>query len=337
MATMKAIVISQFGGPESLVFKELPKPIPQNGEVLIQIKAFGLNHAEMYMRQGKWAEAAPVSGIECVGLVSSCPGGEFEVGTPVAAVMGGLGRTRNGSYAEFTTAVVGNVVALGKPQENLRISWAQVAAIPESYATAWTCLFRNLEIKQGQRLLIRGATSALGRAAINLAVQAGAHVTATSRQEDRFPLLKTPGAKGTELESLDLSKRLQDRGVPKFDAVYELVGNSTFLSSLELIRRGGRLCLAGFLGGLAPIPEFNPLTQMASDVHFSFFGSFVFGRPDFPLSDVPLQEIVEMVEDGQFKSEPAKIWKFEQIQEAHAVMEESGVAGKMVVVVENEE
>lgn len=336
MTTMKAIVISQFGGPESLLIQDLPKPLPKNGEVLIQIKAFGLNHAEMYMRQGKWAEAAPVSGIECVGVVSSCPGGEFAIGTPVAAVMGGLGRSRNGSYAEFTTAVVDNVVALGEPKQRLGLSWAQAAAIPESYATAWTCLFRNLEIKQGQRLLIRGATSALGRAAINLAVQAGVHVTATSRKEERFPLLEAAGAQETELESPDLAARLQNSGRAKFDAVYELVGNSTLLSSLELVRRGGRLCLAGFLGGLAPIPEFNPLAQMASGVHFSFFGSFVFGKPEFALSDVPLRDIVKMVAEGKFNAEPAKIWKFGEIQQAHAVMEASGVAGKMVVMVGEE-
>src|SRR3984885_14159565 len=103
---MRAIIIKHFGGLDSLVIEELPDPIAQPGFVLIKVKAFGINHAETHMRKGEWAEAATVSGIECVGLVKSCPGGEFAVGTKVAAFMGGLGRTINGSYAEYTRAPV---------------------------------------------------------------------------------------------------------------------------------------------------------------------------------------------------------------------------------------
>jgi NADPH2:quinone reductase len=148
---MRAIVIEQFGGPDALVYKELPEPQPEAGYVVIAIKAFGVNHAEMHMRRGEWAEAAEVIGIECVGLVKACPGGEFPVGAKVAALMGGLGRTINGSYAEYTRAPVGNVALI----ESV-LSWAELAAIPETCATAWTCLFRNLEIVKGQSLLIRG-------------------------------------------------------------------------------------------------------------------------------------------------------------------------------------
>jgi NADPH:quinone reductase len=119
------------------------------------------------MRKGEWAEIADVSGIECVGLIKSCPGGEFAIGTKVAALMGGLGRTINGSYAEFTRAPVSNVAAIESD-----LSWAELAAIPETYATAWTCLFRNLEIARGQTLVIRGATSSFGQAAVNMAVNA---------------------------------------------------------------------------------------------------------------------------------------------------------------------
>ena len=99
---MRAIVLATFGGLDSLVYTELPEPEPLAGHVVIAIKAFGLNHAEMHMRRGEWAEAAQVIGIECVGLVKSCPGGEFPIGAKVAALMGGLGRTIDGSYAPNT-------------------------------------------------------------------------------------------------------------------------------------------------------------------------------------------------------------------------------------------
>src|ERR1700741_1443356 len=165
---MRAIVIEGFGSPERLVYNDLPEPQPLPGHVVIEVKAFGINHAEMHMRRGEWAEAAPVSGIECVGVVKSCPGGEFAVGTKVAALMGGLGRTINGSYAEYTRAPVTNVALIASD-----LSWAELAAIPETYATAWTCLFRNLELTKGQTLVIRGGSSSFGRAAINMAVNAG--------------------------------------------------------------------------------------------------------------------------------------------------------------------
>lgn len=148
-----SVLRTGFGGPEVLVIREIPEPEPKEGYVVIQVKAFGLNHAELHMRKGEWAEIADVSGIECVGVVKSCPSGEFAIGTKVAALMGGLGRTINGSYAEYTRAPVTNVVAMESG-----LSWADLAAIPESYATAWTCLFRNLELTHRQTLVIRGAT-----------------------------------------------------------------------------------------------------------------------------------------------------------------------------------
>src|SRR5262249_50148834 len=188
---MRAILRKQFGGPDVLEIREIPEPEPRTGHAVIQIKAFGLNHAETHMRKGEWAEIADVSGIECVGVVKSCPGGEFAVGTKVAALMGGLGRTINGSYAEYTRAPVGNLAAIESD-----LSWAELAAIPETYATAWTCLFRNLEIVKGQTLVIRGALSSFGQAAVNMAVNAGARGIATTRTRENPPHLAALGAAG---------------------------------------------------------------------------------------------------------------------------------------------
>jgi NADPH:quinone reductase-like Zn-dependent oxidoreductase len=322
---MRAIVLEKFGGLDSLVYKDIPEPEPMPGHVVIEIKAFGLNHAEMHMRRGEWAEAAPVSGIECVGIVKSCPGGEFPVGAKVAALMGGLGRTINGSYAQYTRAPVSNVALI-----EADLPWAELAAIPETYATAWTCLFRNLEIKQGQLLVIRGATSSFGQAALKMAVNAGVRVIATSRSRDRFALLEKLGAERCEVERPDLSKHIVE--AREIDAVLDLVGNSVMLDSLAMLRRGGRSCLAGWLGGLAPIPDFNPLLQMPSGVYLTFFGSFVFGTPGFPLSDVPLQKIAADAAAGRLDVKPARVFGFEEIREAHRVMEANEARGKMVVV-----
>ncbi|MBN9522714.1 zinc-binding dehydrogenase [bacterium] len=323
---MRAILRKQFGGPDVLEIRDIPEPEPKAGHVVIEVKAFGVNHAEKHMREGNWAEIADVSGIECVGVVKSCPGGEFAVGSKVAALMGGLGRTINGSYAEVTRAPVTNVAAIESD-----LSWAELAAIPETYATAWTCLFRNLELAKGQTLVIRGATSSFGQAAVNMAVNAGAKVIATTRSRGRFAMLEALGAERCEVERQDLSKHIPE--AKKIDAVLDLVGNSVILDSLNMLRRGGKACLAGWLGGLDPIPDFNPLLQMASGVYLTFFGSFVFGTPEFPLSDVPLQAIAADIAAGNYNAKPSRVFRFEDIQEAHRVMDANQANGKMVVVI----
>jgi NADPH:quinone reductase-like Zn-dependent oxidoreductase len=190
-------------------------------------------------------------------------------------------------------------------------------------------------VQPGERLLIRGATSSFGTAAVKLAVNHGAVVSATSRRVERMEGLKALGVHEVLEEGAALSDKLDLKG-RKFDKILELVGNSTLLGSLKLVRRGGRLCLAGFLGGLAPI-EFNPLLQMASGVHFSFFGSFVFGKDEFPLTDVPMAELVDLVATGKLEAEPKRVFEFGEsgVWEAHSVMEAGRAGGKMVVVVDD--
>jgi NADPH:quinone reductase len=327
--SMRAIILKGFGGLDSLVYTDIPKPLPKDGEVVIEVKGFGINHAELHMRRGEWAEAAEVSGIECVGIVDSCPGGEFPVGAKVAALMGGLGRTINGSYAEYTRVRVANTAPIESD-----LPWSDLAALPETYAVAWTCLFRNLDLKAGQTLVLRGATSSLGQAALKMAVAAGARVIATTRSAKRFSMLEELGASRVELERRDLAAHLAESKAEakRVDSVLDLVGNSTILDSLDMLRRGGTACLAGWLGGLDPIGDFNPLLRMASGVNWNFFGSFVFGNPGFPLSDVPLQDIARQVAEGKLDAKPSRVFSFDQIHEAHRVMEAGEATGKMVVV-----
>jgi NADPH2:quinone reductase len=321
---MRAIVLEGFGGPENLVIKEMPKPKAIPGQVLIAVRAFGVNHAETHMRKGEWAECMPIIGIECVGEVVDAPGGEFSPGDKVATFMGGLGRTINGTYAEFTVAPATNVIKI-----DTTLPWEEFAAIPESYATAWVALNANLDIRAGQTLLLRGATSALGQAALNIAANAGLNVIATTRSETRFGKLLQLGAKRVELEGPELSKRLKER--KQVDSVLDLVGNSTLLDSIAIPRRNGRVCLAGWLGGLAPVPDFNPLLQMESGIHFSLFASPVFGTREFPVSEYPLQEILRNVEKGIYKAKPAAVFPFEKIHEAQALMESNKANGKIVI------
>jgi NADPH:quinone reductase len=246
------------------------------------------------------------------------------VGTKVAALMGGLGRTINGSYAEYTRARVENVASIESD-----LPWEELAAIPESYATAWDLPVPQPRTREGPEAGHPRGMSSFGQAALHMSGKCGAEVIVTTRKGDSARKLESLGAKRIEVEGPDLSTRIPER--KQIDAVLDLVGNSTILDSLAMLRRGGRACLAGFLGGLAPVSDFNPVLQMSSSVHFSFFGSFVFGTPQFPISDVPLQAIATDVATGSYKAKPVRVFRFEEIREAHKLMESGQAGGKMLV------
>ncbi|KAL4891039.1 GroES-like protein [Aspergillus ambiguus] len=320
--TMNAIVITKFGGPDVLEHRMVPRPTIRTGEVLVGVKAFGLNHAEMHMRKGEWDEWNPVTGLECVGIVEACPGGEFNVGETVVGVMGGLGRNRPGGYGEFAAVPATNVIAV---QTNL--SWDQLAAIPETYITAWSCLFTVLALRPGEDLLIRGATSTLGQAAVKLAVNAGARVTATTRRRERFEFLRKMGAAETIIEQSGLNRI----HTTEFDKVLNLIGNRVLLESLNLTKSGGRMLQAGWLGGLDPVKDFNPMLQMKSGVHFSLFHGKVLGSPGFPFSKIPLQRIVQQIENGEWDARPTHIFNYKDIRKAHEILDSGDAEGKIVV------
>ena len=182
---MRAMLFEEYGGPEKLVIKEIPVPEPGDGEVRVRVRAFGINRAETYMRRGAWGDVVRVSGIECVGEVDFDPSGALRQGQKVAAIMGGLGRTRNGSYAEYTCVPSTNIFSL-----ETKLPWDELAALPESFATAWVCLYENLKLAKEHVLVVRGGTSALGQAALNIAADAGATVLASTRSELKSTLLK---------------------------------------------------------------------------------------------------------------------------------------------------
>jgi NADPH:quinone reductase len=324
---MRAIVIKQYGGPDVLEIQERPVPEPKPGHVLIEVKAFGLNHAEIYFRKGVWGDVSEISGIECVGLVKADPDGRFPRGQKVVALVGGMGRSFSGSYAEYTLVPTSNVASV---QTNM--PWEDLAAIPESYTTAWTCLHTNLALTRGQTVLIRGATSALGQAAVNIAAHLGARVIATTRNAERAAGLEALGAKEVLLESTELQGRVRERYPAGIDAVLDLVGNTTVLDSLAMLRRDGRVCLAGFLGGGGPIANLEPVFQMPSGRHLSVLATaLVTGGAEYPLSEIPLQGIVDRVADGTYKAKPARVFKFQEIREAHRLMESGQSNGKIVI------
>lgn len=323
---MKAMVRKAFGGVEQLTMMTVPDPTPGNDDVLIRVRAFGINRAEIYMRQGVWGDVAEISGIECVGEVAHDPSGALDEGQRVAAIMGGMGRTRSGSYAEYTCVPRTNVIPLATD-----LDWAHLAAIPESYATAWYCLHDNLQLKSGDTVVIRGGTSALGQAAINIAAQVdGVRVIGTTRNPQHQDLLRRLGCVEVLLESPSLSGTLKANCPRGVDGVVDIIGNTTLLDSLAMVRKGGTVCYAGFLGGGDPI-SFNPLAHMPPGVNLNFFASFMFGTPDFPLDRVPLQTLVDRSAAGIYQNEPTRVFPFHALPQAQSWVAENRAIGKVVV------
>ena len=324
---MKAIIFDEFGGPERLAICEMPTPTPAEGEIRIKVRAFGVNSAETHMRAGHWGDVARVTGIECVGEVDSDPSGTLRAGQTVAAICGGMGRWRDGSYAEYTCVPLANVFAI-----QTSLPWADFAAIPESYATAWTALFENLNVKNADVILVRGATSALGQAAVNIASHAGATVLATTRDQGRIALLKTLGAHHVLIDSGSLYEAVRNLYPEGIDGVVDIVGNSVLRDSLKMPKKGGTVCQVGFLGGGEPVEAFNPIMDLPSGVNFNFFASaLVYGTDGYPLSAIPMQQIVERLADGTYKTRPSRVFQFEEIVQAHELMESGRANGKIVV------
>jgi NADPH:quinone reductase-like Zn-dependent oxidoreductase len=188
-----------------------------------------------------------------------------------------------------------------------------------------------MHLQDGHIVFIRGGSSALGQAAINIAANTKNVIVITStRRPERVDYLRGLGAAHVLIEELALADKVRKLYPEGIDSVLDLIGNSTLLDSLAMVRKGGYVCNAGFLGGSDPL-AFNPLTQMPSGVNLNFFGSFVFGTKNFPLASVPLQGIVDKVGAGVYRAKPAKVFDFTDIVKAHQLMEANGSCGKIVV------
>lgn len=323
---MRAAVVHKPGGPESIILEQRPIPVPEKGWVLIRVHAFGLNRAEMFTRQGHSPDVQlpRILGIEATGVVVAAPGGEFDEGAVVATVMGGMGRQFDGGYAEYTCVPAAQV----QKMEAEGVSWEILGALPEMVHTAWGALFSSLLLKKGEKLLVRGGSSSVGLAATAIAKQHGAFVVSTTRSESRVKLLYDSGAHDVLIDNGSLAAEARKRYPDGFDKVLELVGVTTLADSLKVTKKNGVVCTAGIVGGSWVLPEFMPNAVIPSGVFLTTYAS-----SSEVFSAEPLNQVARAIKDDTMHI-PIKTWRFDQIVEAHVVMDESTAEAKMVVLID---
>ena len=232
--------------------------------------------------------------------------------------MGGMGRLFDGGYAEYTCVPVSNVQAV-----KTELPWEVMGAVPEMLQTAWGSLFKSLRLKDGERFLVRGGTTSVGLAAAAIAKGHGAYVAGTTRRKDREAMMKESGYDEVIIDDGKVSEKLSE----KFDRVLELIGTTTILDSLQCVKEGGSVCMTGMVGNAWELKNFSPMPDVPTAVNLTTYAG---GSEDFIAT--PLEELVEQIKDGKLKVTVGKVFKLDDIVEAHRVMEANTAGGKIVVL-----
>ncbi len=324
MTNMKATVIYNAGGPDVLKLEERPVPDVKPGWVLIRVRAFGLNRSELFTRQGHSpnVQFPRILGIEAVGEIADPSDSGLARGDTVATAMGGMGRTFDGSYAEYTLVPANQVQKI-----NTSLGWAQFGALPEMIQTAWGSLNTALRIKHGETLLVRGGTTSVGLAAAVLAKQQGLTVAATTRKPEREAMLLENGADHVFIETGSIAEEVRKVFPDGVNKVLELVGTSTLTESLRCSAIHGVVCMTGMVGNSWEFEKFSPMGAIPTAVNLTTYAG---GAEDF--IDTPLQAFVDAIEAGKAKIRQGPEFSIDDIVEAHRTMEEDRAACKIVVV-----
>lgn len=316
---MKAVVVHEAGGPEKLVYQEVPLPEMREGWSLVKVMGFGINHSEIFTREGKSPSVKfpRILGIECVGIVERSSDEEkLPLGQKVVSIMGEMGRAFDGSYAEYVLLPNDQIYPI-----HTDLPWDQLAAIPETYYTAFGSM-KNLKIQASDKVLVRGATSSVGVAFAKLV-------------KAQFPDIRIYGStrkaeKGEKLKEAGFTEFIEDRnGVLEteevFDKILELIGPATIKDSLSHIREAGIVCSTGQFGGKWFLEDFDPIMELKHNSYLTTFHS----------SDVSGEKLNELLAYIQRKSvavEPKKVFMLEEVAQAHAFLQSQASFGKVIVL-----
>jgi NADPH:quinone reductase len=325
MQTMKAVVLESACSARELRLSTVPIPPVIPGWVLVKVQAFGINRSEMYMRtveaNSPHIKLPRIPGIECAGEIVEPSDSGLKRGQRIVALMGGMGRSFDGSYAEYSLLPSSNVFAV-----DTDLSWEDLAAIPETYFTAYGSLFDCLQLGSADHLLVRGATSALGLASVQLAKSIGCTVLGTSRQSLRMQILSDFGVDRPLIDDAMLGERIRSVRPEGVSKILELVGPATLCQSMSWLSYHGIICCTGVLGHRFSLDAFDPIKFIPNGVYLTSFFS------NFP-TQVRIDEIFRHLAAHQLRPVISQVYRFDQIGLAHELMENNSAVGKIVIII----
>ena len=319
--SMKAIVIYEAGGPEKLVCTEVPVPQVKPGWSLVRIKGRGVNHSEIFTRDGQSPSVSfpRILGIECVGVIAETTDPKrLPVGEKVISIMGEMGRAFDGGYAEYALLPNQQIYPV-----TTDLPWTILAALPETYYTAYGSM-KNLRITEGSRILVRGGTSGVGIAFARL-VKSGfrdVQVTGTTRNLRKAQALLE---EGFDQVVEDRNQVLQTG--EKYDRIFDLIGPAALRDTFAHTAEGGIICVTGLLGGKWTLDDFDPLEDLPANGYLTAFHS---GN----VTERSLQEMLDYVETHRVDCRPEKVFDLSEMAKAHEYLGSSRSFGKVVVMSE---
>jgi NADPH2:quinone reductase len=321
---MKAIVVREFGPPEVMRVEEVPDPSPGSGQVLVRVKAVGVNPVDAYVRSGAYARKPTLPytpGTDVAGLVESAGAGVVRL-KPGDRVYAHGTAPSHGGYAQFTLCNEAQVHPLPA-----RVSFAQGAAIGVPYATAWRALFDRARARPGETVLIHGASGGVGIAAVQLARAHGLHVIGTAGTGNGVTLVREQGAHEVlNHRDADYASRIPaltgDHGV---DVIVEMLANVNLQRDLTLLATGGRVVVVGSRGRI----EIDPRTIMGKDG--AVLGMLLFNATAEELQSIHAA-LVAGLEDGTLNPVVGRELPLAAAADAHRVVMEEAAFGKVVLV-----
>ena len=315
---MKAVKIYQAGGPEQLIYQDVPTPDIKEGWSLVKIKGFGINHSEIFTREGKSpsVQFPRLLGIECVGEVVQSSTPALAVGQKVVSIMGEMGRAFDGSYAEYVLLPNEQIYPI-----HTDLDWTTLAAIPETYYTAFGSL-QQLRIAPQDRVLVRGAGSGVGVAFAQLLKAQFPHIV--MHGSTRNP------AKATRLQAVGFDEVVTEadgklQTDQRYDKILELVGPATLRDSFSHINEHGIVCNTGQLGNIWYVNDFDPIIELKNN---SYLTAFYSGN----VSQAKLDEMFDYIRQFNVKILIERVFTLEQVPEAHRFLQSADGFEKVVVV-----
>ncbi|MFI2236692.1 NAD(P)H-quinone oxidoreductase [Streptomyces chrestomyceticus] len=325
---MRAITIPEPGGPDALVWAEVPDPQPSEGEVLVEVAATAVNRADLLQRQGFYDPppgAPPYPGLECAGRVKALGPGVsgWSVGDEVCALLAG------GGYAEQVVVPAGQLMPVPKG-----LDMAAAAALPEVSCTVWSNVFMIAHLRPGETLLVHGGSSGIGTMAIQLAKAVGARVAVTAGSADKLARCAELGAdilvNYREQDFVqELRKATDGKGA---DVILDIMGAKYLGPNVKALATNGRLAIIGLQGGAKGELHLGALLTKRAAVT----ATSLRGRPLAEKASIVAavrEHVWPLIENGRVKPIVDRTLPITEAAEAHRVVDASGHVGKVVLTV----